>query len=494
MVKPFAGGILTELRDYQQRGVQWLQETLQTRRAAILADSPGLGKTLQSITAMLAAGVRSIVIICPAIVVPHWWSQLEKWGAIEVERHSRRKGVAWRGRVGHGARSAAEFRVFSYEGFAQAVKAGGKEPTSKQARWVALPACCDFLVLDELHHLMSENSKRSKAVRQALGQWPQRPLVLGLSGTPMTARPRDLWAPLDLLFGRRVAGSFYSFTKSFCAGHWKEIEGLDRSVWDSSGTSNAVELAAKLAPLMLRRTKQEVLSELPAIQRSVHEVELPEQARRAAGEAAREAALAAASNDWGTESSPARGLLGSSIGRLLSGLEAHKLDAAAELAQELVAEGSRPLLLTTRIESARLLGERLCCPWVCGETPVSSRREQLLAGTGPGVATIGSVLEGVDLVEFDVVIFVGLDWVPARLLQAESRAHRMGQRRSVQVIYLVCAGTLDELVRDRVIERLETFAAIVGGEAEGELAQTLRGGSEDDLLRAFIEAAKENAA
>jgi SNF2 family DNA or RNA helicase len=480
----------SELRGYQQHGVEWLQQTLHARRAAILADEPGLGKTLQSITALLASGARSIVIICPAIVVPHWWAQLEKWGAIEVERHPRRKGVAWRGRAGHGAQSTAEFRVYSYEGFAQAVKAGGAEPSSKQARWVALPASCDFLVLDELHHLMSENSKRSKAVRQALAEWPQRPAVLGLSGTPMTARPRDLWAPLDLLFGRRVAGSFFNFTKSFCAGHWKEIEGLDRPVWDSSGTSNAAELAAKLAPLMLRRTKQEVLSELPAIQRSVHEVELPEQARRAAGEAAREAFQD--TDEWAPESSALT--LGRSIGRLLSGLEAHKLDAAAELAQELVAEGSRPLLLTTRIESARLLGERLCCPWVCGETPVNSRREQLLAGTGPGIATIGSVLEGVDLVEFDVVIFVGLDWVPARLLQAESRAHRMGQRRSVQVIYLVCVGTLDELVRDRVIERLETFAAIVGGEAEGELAQTLRGGSEDDLLNAFIEAAKESAA
>ena len=127
-------------RSYQEAGIAWVGAALDRYGAALLADEPGLGKTLQAIEAaraVLAAAKNgrgdhppAVVIVCPAIVGPHWWGQLERWGAIAAERHPRRRGCAWRGRVGHDAQQPsggnAAFYVYSYEGFAAAVAAQQK--------------------------------------------------------------------------------------------------------------------------------------------------------------------------------------------------------------------------------------------------------------------------------------------------------------------------------------------------------------------------------
>ncbi|MDX1410495.1 MAG: hypothetical protein R3330_20235, partial [Saprospiraceae bacterium] len=110
------------------------------------------------------------------------------------------------------------------------------------------------------------------------------------------------------------------------------------------------------------------------------------------------------------------------------------------------------------------------------------------AGGGPAAATMHSVTTSIDLVEFDCAIFVGLDYVPSRLLQAEARVHRTGQRRGVTIYYLIGAGTIDEVIQDRVISRLETFAQLTDG-AEGdqaELAQHLRGATDDELIAQIV--------
>src|SRR5690606_21646300 len=134
-----------------------------------------------------------------------------------------------------------------------------------------------MLILDEIHYLSNSRSKRSRAVRAWLDANPSI-LRLSLSGTPMTARPRDLWHPLDLLWPGRW-GREYTFQKRYCEGHYEEIKGLDKAVWKSDGKSNEDELGERLKACMLRRLKSEVGAELPSLTRQVIEVEVPASAR-----------------------------------------------------------------------------------------------------------------------------------------------------------------------------------------------------------------------
>lgn len=419
------------LREYQRDGAEWLARTVRDTGAALLADEMGIGKSAQAIAACDALGDEPTLIVCPAIVVPHWREQLKKFGLPD----------RW-------------WRAMSYDAFRIAWK---KDPASLTSFRRG--------VLDELHYLATSRSKRSVAVaewRHASGAQ-----LIGLTGTPMTAQPSNLWHPLDVLHPGRW-GSWFLFTKRYCNGRYEEIPNLPEKppVWHADGVSRPLELAERLRAVMLRRTKSEVAIELPSRTRRMHEIALPAKARK-------DLARAQATLDW-------QGRKASSVQSLLSNVEAYKIDAAVELAQEIVASGSRPLLLTTRKDTAQQLGRRLNAVVVDGDTDVSKRAAEL-RDAPIGVATMYSVTTGIDLVGFDSVIFTGLDWLPSTLLQAEARVHRIGQTRGVQIWYLIGLGTLDEIVRERVIDRLDAFDEIAGASSDG-LAVDLRGGTDDELL------------
>ncbi len=444
------------LHAYQQVGAQWLAATLQASGAALLADEMGVGKSAQAITAAGLVGAQAPLVVCPAVVVPHWRAQVARWGAFGPPPG------AW--------------RVLSYEGFQAAAKAPRepkapaparkRPPTARQLEEAARKAplgAHDLLILDEIHYLSNSRAARSKAVARyrAAHQVP----TIGLSGTPMTARPRDLWHVLDTLWPGRF-GSWWTFTKRYCDGRFVEIQGVEQAVWQADGLSRAPELARRLAWCSLRRTKADVAIELPPRTRVMLEVEIAAAARKDLARAA------AAIGD-------AKG-----VSALLSNIEGYKVAAAQAQAAEVLAAGGRCLLLTTRRGTAEALGAALGAPYVHGDTP-AALRHSVIADAPCAVATMFSVTTGIDLVGFDHVIMCGLDWVPSTLLQAEARVHRIGQDRPVTIYYLIGRGTLDEVVREKVLERLGQEASLLGAGSDG-LAADLSGGDEDELLAAIV--------
>ena len=106
-----------------------------------------------------------------------------------------------------------------------------------------------------------------------------------------------------------------------------------------------------------------------------------------------------------------------------------------------------------------------------GDVSATKRAEAIKkfsALNGPRVlsVTIDAVKEGVDCSFADVAIFIDLDWIPSKLLQAESRLHRFGQKQIVNVYFLIAKGTVDEHVKSRVIDRLDLFEKLIGGAQE----------------------------
>ncbi len=220
---------------------------------------------------------------------------------------------------------------------------------------------------------------------------------------------------------------------------------------------------------MLRRLKSEVVTELPPITKSVIEIELSATQR----EGARRAALAINWQHAGQHKQAQKALVGHEKG---------KLQTATKLANDVLMSGGSPLVLAATKKSVRHLAKVLGAAPVTGEmTP--EKRETTLQNAKVGVATMQSITTGINLTNFDTVIFAGLDWLPSTMQQAWSRVHRIGQTGNVVVYFLIAEGTLDEVVRERVIDRLDAAAEVVG--AGDDLTTTLRGGTEEEILEAM---------
>lgn len=453
-----------ELYAYQVEGVQRIADALSTSGAHILADDMGLGKTAQALVAAQALNHCHVTVICPASVRTQW----------------RRAAVRW-------APGVARADVFGFEEFALACGRVGKPrklTKDEAAEAKALEACGviitpptyaavalgTLVIVDELHYLMTAKTARTKAVRLALGSCEPRPAVIGLTGTPVTARVRDLHSQLEVLFPARF-GDWFRFTRRYCGGRWEEIPHTDKTVWITDGASNLPELQSRLASVMTRRMKAEVADQLPALTRIIEPVELPLRIRRA---------LARAFTATQSEKAAARSVPGgAAVSGALAATESHKVLRAVELAQEAIASGRRPMIFTGRKATAVTLGLALNVAHVTGDTP-PDQREAILRGASCGVATMLSVGTGGDYMSgYDVAIFVGLDYVPANLLQAEARLHRIGQVNPVTAYYLIGVGTIDEMIQSVVVERLANFEALQLGSSMGE---ALRGGSDDELL------------
>jgi SWI/SNF-related matrix-associated actin-dependent regulator of chromatin subfamily A-like protein 1 len=463
------------LYEYQKAGIRFLMECAAAYGGALLGDEMGVAKTAQALraverlaitfepflhpspglTEMLTWGVGfRALVLCPSVVGLHWQEQAEEWIDVKAVRFdgtkTKAKVAAQQVWIAHGG-----LAICSYDTF--------------RGISTKLPAV-DVIVLDELHYMANPKAARTKAVVKFVNGHGKRPVVFGLTGTPITARPRDIWQPLDLITRERF-GRFFHFGRRYCSGVQREIKGLPAPVWDFDGASNLDELGERLRKtIMLRRVKADVL-ELPKLQRITLPVEMPATAKKNLVKA-----TAVLKSD------------SASVGRMLSAIEEHKIKAAIELAEDLRAQGKKVLLFTLRRETAKQLGEALHAPYVTGEDAVDDRRAKLY-GADVGVATVYSVTTGIDLTSYDTCIFVGLDWVPSTLLQAEARVHRLGQDRYVTVYYLIGLGTLDETVRATVIDRLGMFAQVTGNAPdEKALASALSGGySEQDLLQQILD-------
>lgn len=433
-----AGDWPKAFRDYQIHGASWCASMLHHSGGALLADDMGVGKSAQALAAADALGVGSLLVVSPAVVCSSWREQDRKWR------------LPTAGHFTH---------VFSYEIF------------TKLQKKAALPDH-EMAVFDEAQYLSNPKSQRSKAAAAWREQHPKAP-ALALSGTPMNARPRDLWHVLNVLWPGRF-GSQWQFEKRYCDGKFEEIPNAQRTVWSADGSTRSPELASRLGGLMLRRTKSQVALELPPRTRQIVEVELAPAARKALAKAAQ-------SLDGG-----------GGVSGLLSAVEEHKIDACCELVEQARSAGERVLVLTTRKATAEILGRRLNAPSVDGDDSVADRQSKI-EHADVAVATLYSVGVGVNYLSgFSTLIFAGLDWLPSVILQGEARVHRLGQKNPVTIYYLIGKGTLDEVVRERVLERLETFAAIAG-ESDDNLGQDLGGGSEDELLAGIVAAVRKAA-
>ena len=455
-------GLGGTLRAFQRAGVEY---ALRTRRT-FLADEQGLGKTVQALAAVAAAGAYPAVVVCPASLKLNWRREAERWlpgRSIQVV-----------GRRSQGASvDGADVTVINYEQLA-----------AQEEALAGLGARA--LVLDESHYCKNPKAKRTQAARRLASSIDPDGLVLALTGTPLLNRPMELLPQLDLLGRLRELGGYGKFITTYARG--VDLDRLHRQL---------------RATCFVRRRKSEVLAQLPAKQRTVVPVELDNRREYAQAEAdvvaflreraALERRFLASLDGLAPEErarrirarqddAAERALRAEPLVRLtaLKRLAAQgKLRAAVDWIRAFVESGEKLVvfahhrtvlegLVAAFPEAAHILGDdEIADRQTAVERFQSDVRCQLMLCSQQAGGF------GLTLTAASNVAFLELGWNPAVHDQAEDRCHRIGQSRQVTAWYLLAAGTVDEPIGELIEHKRAVVSAAADGETMAERASVL---------------------
>ncbi len=466
-------GLAAELRPYQQTGYGWLSALRATGFGGVLADDMGLGKTVQTLALLverhLAHGSdRPSLLVAPTSLVATWQREAERF-APEL------KVLILHGAARHGRFDAIDQHhlvVTTYPLLHRDHAALAARP------W-------ELVVLDEAQAVKNPASGAARHIRALEAR-----MRLALTGTPMENNLLELWALFDWL----VPGLL---------GDRKAFGARFRTPVEKRGDRAAqARLNALIRPFVLRRTKAEVLGELPAktemtewVSLGTRQRTLYETIRAAMDERVRRAIAAkglAASRITILDAllklrqvccDPA--LLPASEGA--EAIESAKRQRLVEMLEALIAEGRRVLVFSQFTKMLDLIEADIRARgWDFARlTGATKDRAGVVAAFQEGRAPIflislkaGGV--GLTLTAADTVILYDPWWNPAVERQAMDRAHRIGQTKAVFVHKLVVEGAVEAAIADLQARKQALADALFDGPADGPLALT-----EDDLEALF---------
>lgn len=412
---------------YQRKGVDWLR----SKRRALLADDMGLGKTVQVYRAFTKR--PRAIVVCPAFLRSTWLESGKKW------RPDLRVFACDPGQFEVPGDEFGDVVILSYESLPDG-------PTNKK-QLSLLPGenlSRVTVVVDEAQYGKNHKSQRGAKIRRLTRQAGR---AWGLTGTPLEGHPFDLWGTLSCLHLEREAfGSFQGFLEVFRA---------EKKYWGGYDFGDPeADVKEQLAKVMLRRTKQEVLPDLP---RKVYEdvpVSAPAEVTRVLDGIAR---------SWSGEDLPPFEMMSAVRAELAKSRIPALLEQVARFESEKV-----PLVVfSAHKEPLQALAGRAGWMLVTGETPdllrqtaVTMFEEGLLSGIA---GTIGAMGVGLTLVRASNVLFVDLDWTPGKNVQAEDRLVRIGQSaQSVRVMRMVSDHPVDRRVLALLDQKMALINAVVG--------------------------------
>lgn len=408
-----------DLFPYQRVGARFARE----RRGSLIADEMGAGKT---ITALAAAALDDrIAVICPAVVKTHWKHQSQI--ALATDHI-----VVVNGTKPVDIPADTRVVIVNYDIFpSHALNLTLWRPTT--------------VILDEAHMVKNPKTKRTKAIKTFIDD--TEPRVIALSGTPLMNRPVELIPILQMTGAfEDIGGSWMNYVKTFCRAK------KTKWGWDVNGASNLDLLAQRLSDtIMIRRTKADVLPELPPKIRRVVELDLQEslKAYRQAENEAAEAFQARVSELMAQqEMTAAKAIKAASqepegaaqIAELRREVGMAKLDVSAGfIIEHLESTGRKAVVFVHHKDvragmKARLTEAGYTVVEIGGDSSPAERDDAVEAfQNDPDVkvflgSTAASV--GITLTAASDVFIVEQQWTPAILDQSEDRVARIGQTAS----------------------------------------------------------------
>lgn len=442
------------LRSYQKEGFNFLVTAARYGLGGILADEMGLGKTLQMITFLLAQEGAKSLVITPTALVYNWKNELERFAP------SLKVGIV------HGAKEGRYKVLEEKENYDILLTT---YTTYRNDKEYYKEIVFDYCIIDEAQQIKNMNSQITKVIKEVKSK-----VRFALTGTPMENNLLELWSLMDFI----MPGYLYNplrFQNIFMTQP-PQIE----------------ELRMLIAPFMLRRTKAEVLEELPDKIEQKVVVTLEAYHQRAylgmkklikekiqVDEANRVALLA-----YLTKLRQIC-LIPDLMVKQYKG-RSSKMDYLMSLLQEIP---EQKVLIFSQFTT--VLGEiskrfeeaGIKYSYLDGQTGAKERMEQVEDfNQNPEKKVFLISLKaggtGLNLTSASTVIHFDPWWNPAVEDQASDRAHRMGQKQVVNVIKLIAEGTIEERVVDLQESKKELIKEVMSGQAQN----VLKGLSEDELM------------
>lgn len=458
-------GFTATLRDYQREGLAWLAFLSDAGLGGILADDMGLGKTVQVLAHIVDEKQRGrltepVLVVAPTSLIGNWCDETARFAP------------GLRVLVLHGSARSARYAAIDEHDLIITTY-----PLLSRDRSRLLEAKFSLLVLDEAQAIKNARSLAAQVVRDIPAT-----RRLAMTGTPLENHLGELWAQFDAV-EPGLLGSSRQFTRFF------------RNPIEKQGDLERQQrLKRRIGPLLLRRRKEDVLSELPPKTEMVHRLEL------APGQRELYETLRLAQHERVREAIRERGLGQSGIivldallklrqvccdPRLVKLESARrtrgsaKLDALLELLSRLVEEGRRVLVFSQFTEMLDLIAPEvgkigIAHLMLTGQTPAADRSErvrQFQDGQVPVfLVSLKAGGTGLNLTAADTVIHYDPWWNPAVETQATDRTHRIGQEKPVFVYKLICTGTVEEKIQALQARKSDLSAAILDAGASQKLS------------------------
>ena len=460
-----------ELRPYQADGFQWLCALYDLNLGGILADDMGLGKTLQMIALFQHAADQdehfSALVIAPTSLLYNWESEVRRFAPALSAQIIAGPAAEREGLIGQSGKY--QVNITSYDLFKRDV-----------AHYESTAFSC--LVLDEAQYIKNAATKAARSIEHLRAAHR-----FAMTGTPVENRLSDLWS----IFNCVMPGYLYAYTTF-------------RKEWEQPIAKEEDEvvkarLSRMVSPFLLRRKKGDVLKDLPdKLEENVY-IQLSEEQEK----------LYRASRDqlvYNLTHSDAEEVKRDRI-KILAALTrlrqlccspalcyenyaggSGKVDACLELLQNAVSAGHRVLVFSQFTSMLELLIQQWegQCLYLSGKDNKQQRREMVDAfqrGEAPVFfISLKAGGTGLNLTKADIVIHCDPWWNVAAQNQATDRAHRIGQKNTVNVLRLVARNTIEEKIMELQAKKTALADAVVSG--QGTDSFTL---DKEELMALFSE-------
>jgi len=437
---------------FQYEGVAFIDSK---HGRALIADEMGLGKTIQAIAWLqLHPEIRPAILVVPAFLKLNWERELYKWMPDPNPEILKGKKV----HVPKG-----DIIIINYD----ILQAWGKTLKAVNPK---------VIIGDEIHLVKNNKALRTKALKMLAKGVPH---FIALSGTPIENRPIEIFNAVNII-DPEVFPNDWKFKERYCGAKYNGFG------WDFNGATNIPELHTTLSTtVMLRRKKKDVLKELPNKVWSFVPMELDNRKEYTEAENNFIQWVHTTKGEEAAERAKGAEML-SSIEALKQLAVKGKLNQAMDWVEDFLQSGKKLVIFVTHKFAMQFIMDEFPDISVKVDGSVSTKKKQEAVDQFQNnkkiklfVGNIKAAGVGINLTAASDVAFLELPWTPGALEQASDRVHRIGQKNSVSIYYLLA----HETIEDRIATMIDKKRKVLDGILDGK--NTDSGSLLTELLKQF---------